>query len=104
MAVREVRDALGRVWLVWEVRPRFVDRRRADASTPPPGQRERRHRSEPRIRLGAELEEGWLAAETAGERRRIAPIPPGWLAMSDGELLRLLGSGTARRPRPRLSE
>ncbi len=76
MGLREVRDAAGVRWDVFDVFP--LERQL------PPG------RPAP-TRLAPEMASGWLAFQSeAGERRRVVPTPAGWEALSDAELLRLL--------------
>ena len=40
--------------------------------------------------LPAQFGNGWLCFESAAAKRRLTPVPPGWGAMSDADLLRLL--------------
>jgi hypothetical protein len=42
-----------------------------------------------RMRLPEPFESGWLAFESAGEKRRLSPIPDGWASRSDDDLRRL---------------
>lgn len=56
MPHREFLDSQGRRWEVWEVHPRVEARP-----------------------VLPELAEGWLAFESSWEKRRLAPIPRGWL-------------------------
>ena len=54
MAYREFTDDGGRAWRAWDTYPQkreFVS----------PG-----------------FQEGWLSFEAEGEKRRLAPVPPGW--------------------------
>ncbi len=81
MGLREVRDAAGVLWSVFDVFP--LERQL------PPG------RPAP-TRLAPEMASGWLAFQSeAGERRRVVPTPAGWEHLSDAELLRLLAGATA---------
>lgn len=90
MTHRSFRDNRGRVWEVWEVRPDAyerrtgVERRRAPRLTA-----DRRQRPERRLVVPNELRQGWLVFASPTERRRLAPIPPNWAALSDPELQRL---------------
>lgn len=70
----------GTDWSVWEVYPNAAS-----------------------LEVGAlsdEFREGWLCMQSAGgEKRRIAPIPPGWMDWSDGRLglaIRLAAEGAVR--------
>lgn len=103
MALRELVDARGVQWRVWEVNP-AVDvltrlRRRADLDVDP------HRRLAPTAASAERRVHGWLVFESAGgERRRLAPIPTAWPErLSDVDVLVLLaraervpGSRTAR--------
>jgi hypothetical protein len=65
--VRSITDLLGTAWQVWEVRP--------------PQRREG---------IAAAWRDGWLGFQSDAERRRFAPIPDGWQAFSEDDLLLLL--------------
>jgi hypothetical protein len=47
------------------------------------------------VSVGLEL--GWLAFVSGTEKRRLAPVPPGWHAASDAELERLCGLARVAR-------
>jgi hypothetical protein len=72
---REFLDADGQRWEVWETHPRNVQRVRPA------------------------LCEGWLAFESAKEKRRLAPIPDDWKTGSDEELANLCARATFVRER-----
>lgn len=75
MAHRTFTDLTGRTWQVWSTRPG------------------------PRSKVAPELREGWLTFEAAGgEKKRVAPVPPGWENTSELELRRMLESGTPVAP------
>ena len=78
MAQREIVDATGRLWQVWDVVPSVV--------------------------VKEEMRAGWLAFETAREKRRLNPIPDAWETRSDAELLELLEQATRVKPSRRLIE
>lgn len=86
MSYRTFVDPSGVSWQVWEVRPttverRLEDRRRRDLPFEGKDRRsdgDRRVRSERRVNLGPELAQGWLAFHSAGEKRRLAPVPDSW--------------------------
>lgn len=65
MPIREFTDAGGVHWQVW-------------ATTPTRGN------------VRPQFASGWLAFESGAERRRLAPIPPGWTDCDDGALRLLL--------------
>lgn len=80
-------DDLARLWNAWEVIPAWGERRAAERRSQVEESgtrvvdrrtRERRHARGLRIALPPRLANGWIAFECADERRRIAPIPPGW--------------------------
>src|SRR4051794_3435418 len=100
MSHREVTDADGVRWELWEVQPTLIEKRE-EAADPPATTGERRHVRSNRMRVSPEMREGWLAIRSENERRRIAPIPDGWAELSDEELLafvaRAESSGSPRR-------
>ncbi len=119
MGHRSFTDAAGVLWSVWDVIPQWTerrsggDRRRADGDpdADPPVLERRRHdtrRGEnedgSRIRIAAGLSRGWLAFESAHDRRRLAPVPPGWDGLSDAELEALCAKAIEAPPRRRLIE
>ena len=83
---RQFIDPQGRTWQVWEVIPTFAERRVLQKVVA----RERRVSNRPRASLPVEMREGWLAFQSANERRRMAPTPLGWELLSDRELVELL--------------
>lgn len=95
VAHRQFTDSIGRTWDAWEVTPEFAERR----TTPPAPWLgvERRQRAEFRVPLGKQWSKGWLAFETRGEKRRLAPVPPGWSALTDRELAELCDSASRAR-------
>jgi hypothetical protein len=78
MTQRNVTDLLGIVWKVWRV-------------SPPPGKQHL---------LPESLHEGWLAFQSATERRRIGPVPEGWETLSEDALLTLLADSELFSVRP----
>lgn len=94
MPLREFIDPAGRTWKVWSVYPQYADRREAHRQGIPRPGGERRHHEEPRVQLDGPFRHGWLTFESANERRRLAPIPPGWDDGSDEALLRLCERAT----------
>lgn len=103
MALRTFRSAGGVEWRVWSVVPgtRMVEeRRRGERRSPDPvilykgGERRvspDRRAGRPAVTTG--LEGGWLCFECADEKRRLAPIPPGWEALPDEALEHLCAEG-----------
>lgn len=112
MAHRAFTDSAGVAWEVWEVHPgvansagaemaerelaeremaerRSGDERRganpAAVSSPPPTT-ERRVIAERRVGVSIPMRGGWLAFQSAGERRRLVPIPHGWAEDSETQL------------------
>lgn len=57
-----------------------------------------------RVVVAAHLSDGWLAFETDREKRRLAPIPEGWMSLTDAELLELLGKAAKVKQSRRLIE
>ncbi len=88
---RQFTDERGSTWEAWEVHPASVERRiRLDRRTVPrPGvDRRQRHEVRPIIPLG--MEDGWLAFHGELARLRLAPIPRGWMNLSEAELSALI--------------
>ena len=121
MPHRAFTDTMGTDWQVWAVTPQWADRRSGvprrsrsidDPDVDPPVIEHRRitdrRRGLPdqfrRVRLAGGLENGWLAFESSGERRRLAPIPAGWEAATERELEQLCRSATVRGTLRRLIE
>ena len=77
MAHRQFIDADGSVWSVWDVQPAAVER--SFEQVQPNTQPARRNTPWP---LTQELARGWLCFESGEKKRRLAPIPSGWEAMS----------------------
>ena len=91
MTHRSFKDKEGKLWDVWQVHPsaaerRFVQRRvnddeRGDALERRSGDERRVGEKEhtiSRATIAPEFTYGWLCFETAGEKRRLAPVPEGW--------------------------
>src|SRR4051812_35640695 len=96
MALREFTDGAGVPWVVWEVQPRSIERRVRDDPTVVAvvGDRRVRTATETRVRINSTLAHGWLAFETRGERRRLAPYPTGWFDLNESALRELLDAAT----------
>ena len=78
MTLRDVTDADGITWTVWEVRP-DPSGRRSQLVTP-------------------ELAKGWLCFQrVTGERRRLASPPPDWRTWRDATLLAALERARSTR-------
>ena len=69
ISVRTFRDELNREWEVRAVRETLTERRMHLFPRP-------------------ELANGWLVFCLGEERRRLAPLPPGWFVASDVQLTR----------------
>jgi hypothetical protein len=74
MALRQVKDASGREWMVWDTHPASADVR-------------------------VEYATGWLSFRCQAETRRVAPPPAEWFALPDDALLELLQNATVSGPR-----
>ena len=91
---RTFKDLFGRTWDVWEVIPTGL----VDAHDN--GDDDELHGRASRPVLTNELRDGWLAFQWDAERRRLAPIPDGWVGLDDGSLQRLLErAAPAGKPR-----
>ena len=99
MKSREFTDRSGVGWRVREITPQLAERRKAErraarepAVAAPVIERraaERRRARAVRARVSRGYEQGWLVFESPDEKRRLAPVPPGWENYS-GERLELL--------------
>ena len=91
MSYRTFTDSGGKRWEVWLVTPAAAERRRVDrrvsksAADSPGGLADRRHTPDRRkspfhrqVMVSTEFSDGWLCFESEGEKRRLAPVPPGW--------------------------
>ena len=79
MALRTFTDPEGIEWQVWDVHP--DDGYRSLVSNP-------------------DLENGWLVFESAGEKRRLCPIPPEWESCPPERLYLLCRTAPPARPAP----
>ena len=78
--MRAFRDAAGVEWQVYQAE-RKADGERRDHLLP------------------AEYRQGWLVFESATEKRRLAPVPAGWLELSDEALAALCATATVQTRR-----
>lgn len=95
--MRHVRDPEGAEWVVWEVIPvrsSLLERRGMSPGAEAYAGPDRRGEG------SRTLKEGWLAFESGGEKRRLAPVPAGWEACPDEELRALLARAAPVRRRP----
>ena len=94
MALRTFLDSAGNEWQAFDVIPRADERRRFDRRSPderranPEDRRDgdRRLTVGGRSSLASGVADGWLCFERNGDRRRLCPIPAGWLHCSDRDL------------------
>jgi hypothetical protein len=73
MRSRTFRDRDGSSWLVWQVLP---------------GEELEAHGGAEALVPGA-MADGWLTFENGPEKRRVYPLPPRWMQLSDDELAAL---------------
>jgi hypothetical protein len=99
MPHRLLKDSKGRTWDVWDVLPERAERRFAAATVKPLV--ERRQTVEYRVPLSRKWVNGWLAFETTGEKRRLAPFPADWHQQDDSQLERLRDAATPTKSGPR---
>jgi hypothetical protein len=91
MTHRKIKDGMGKAWDVWEVYPSAVEQRMSgEYPAAPSGDGPATERREVRIRVPSALQDGWLAFQAGTDRRRLAPIPGNWIALSEYELIALL--------------
>ena len=97
MTYRRFIDGQGCEWEAWEVHPSAVERRlNAERRSIPRDSPDRRQRREFRLVMPPDLQSGWLAFQGAARKVRLAPIPQGWMHLSDEELSLLLQHATKR--------
>lgn len=100
MAYREFIDADGVEWQAWEVIPSSAERRAmGERRFSGRHARDRRVRTQVRVRMDRGLAEGWLVFESAAEKRRLRPIPGGWSTLTDEQLAALVRSATTSSSR-----
>lgn len=95
MSYRTFKDDQGRAWEAWEVHPSLIERRmqfERRAQTRPSSDR-RSHR-EFRLVMPRELRSGWLAVQHGEAKLRLAPVPTGWMHLTDAELAELVERST----------
>jgi len=91
MSYRTFLDSKGTRWEVWLITPAAAERRNADRRVSKAGNAgfegnlDRRRTPERRrgpfrrsAAVANEFSNGWLCFESEGEKRRLAPVPPGW--------------------------
>jgi hypothetical protein len=90
MPHRQFVDAGGFSWSVWDVRPATVQPQSRDDADP---SGEVQVRSPSHVApIDQALAAGWLCFECGEQKRRLAPIPPGWEAFSTDALEQLCRS------------
>jgi hypothetical protein len=100
MAHRIFQDLNGRTWQAWAVAPEPEQPTAGVADVP--ASTGRRPRRTIRVELGPQWANGWLTFETLGEKRRLAPYPPGWSEFSDEVLGQLCAMAATVRPLQRV--
>ena len=84
--------------------PERAERRRSDGDKAIPEDRRQYRDPDVRVKLGEQWLHGWLAFETRGEKRRLAPIPDTWEQANDAQLEALCNSAQAVAPSKRLAD
>ena len=91
MNYRRFTDSTGHTWEAWEVDPWAVERRLAtDRRDAPRDSLDRRRSDQFRLMIPNELRDGWLAFQGRASKVRLAPIPEGWMLLSDEQLSSLV--------------
>jgi hypothetical protein len=103
MSYRLFEDSTGIEWQVWDVVPRFEERRaaaeadrRVEIRVIPFADRRRTARRLANTRrtvLRGSYSQGWLCFESGREKRRLSPIPRDWNTCDDATLERYLREG-----------
>jgi hypothetical protein len=86
MAHRTIQDPSGREWQVWDTYPDQVRPPTKDAVSDDM----LASMAQVPITVPPELAGGWLVFLAGADRRRLAPIPPGWDRMPASELAGLI--------------
>jgi hypothetical protein len=95
MNYRRFTDSAGHTWEAWEVDPWAVERRlAADRRSEPRDSLDRRRSDQFRLMIPSELRDGWLAFQGLTSKVRVAPIPEGWMLLSDEQLSSLVAGST----------
>ena len=94
MPHRQFVDDDGAVWAVWDVRPSAVGKALGPRLAAP-----LRGGRAVVPEVSRTLAEGWLCFESAAEKRRLAPIPPGWDSCSTSDLVKLCANASGVRRR-----
>jgi hypothetical protein len=89
MTYREFKDDQDRIWEVWEVRPAVIERRQAEDRRRQPRDFGDRRAVELQLKMLGGMRDGWLTFQCGEERRRLAPIPEGWMLLTDETLVAL---------------
>jgi hypothetical protein len=92
MTYRRFIDAQGNAWEAWEVHPLAVERRvnAERRANPRADDTHRRRHREFRLTIPPELSQGWLAFQGGTAKIRVAPIPAGWMLLTDQQLSELV--------------
>ena len=98
MALRSFQDERGRTWQVWNVQPPGENVFAGGSASSDPAAGRRPHRQRLSVALDPQWASGWLAFETPGEKRRLAPCPTDWTGFSEHELMELCAKALLVRP------
>jgi hypothetical protein len=88
-------DARGRMWEVWMVHPSSIERRRMERRSPVENAVfliEQRVMGDRRVTVGrrgavaSQYSSGWLCFASAGEKRRLVPVPVNWMSANDAQV------------------
>lgn len=96
MPYRQFTDPDGAVWDVWEVRPAAAEEALRRAREERAGEGARWTGVAP---VNNNLAAGWLCFESGTRKRRLAPVPDGWVEASHDALQELCSRATAVRRR-----
>ena len=83
--MRQLRDEAGVDWVVYAVDPAASERRSAEC-------------------LPESYRAGWLCFESATEKRRLTPLPPGWESLPVEKLTGLLSDAVLVQRAPKYSQ
>ena len=86
--LREFTDSEGNEWRVWDVNPLIHDRRTQSGKRPG----------------FIRVPESWLCFQSGDDRRRLTPVPAGWIDMDDAQLESLCDRAESAPMNPHDSE
>lgn len=82
------------------MRPIAIERRLNDDRRTVPRFAQDRRSVDLQFALRGSLRDGWVTFQSGDDKRRISPIPPGWTAAPEGELIAMLARAVPLKRAP----